>query len=640
MALSCQPRAAMSASVSTPRCTWSLSPMLERIRESSKSGLTMIVFAIIMVVFAFSFGAPSDGCQANSGPKYLATVHGEDIESDELGMVYNRTGRSQNDSDAQAITKRAHTLKGLILIHLLAEEAKKMGLAVSDEDLASYLKSPVRNAEFMPGYGRTGKLNGTYFNRYIENQLRVSVAQYQDFKRVELLARKYMELVEMQLAATPAEIAAVEAIQNDQIKLDFVKLSPKALAPFTTITDEELDAFIVSDAAAVKAQYDADKTDKYTKPKEYQLRRLYMLAKTDATDEDRKVMQDKFEEAIKEIEGGADLGEVATKYGDDIYGKERKGLMGWNKKEFLPDEIVNEIDALKKGDAKRIVSPSAMTYYKLEDVREEEITPMADVQKDIARAMLQEKKSKTLITTLSDRIKAELATTKDLKKAIENIKKIEVPQTAVTPEDDATEKDDDTAKDDQDKAPDAPTSPWSAVSVADTGFFTKEGPDMSEMRKRFNFPLGVSIGGRWDTLNGIGKSPEIVIDAFKMSKDTPVKTTPYTIDEDLVFVQLAERKMVEQEDADEASMNLSAQLRSQKSNVLIRDWQALFSAPKETYGPWLEDLYKNAYKSGELRLSTRNKSALQLKQGLDGEASTSPTTIAVPPVTTGKPAKK
>ena len=610
--------------------------MLERIRESSKSGLTMIVFAIIMVVFAFSFGAPSDGCQANSGPKYLATVHGEDIESDELGMVYNRTGRSQGDSDAAAQSQKAHALKGLIILHLLAEEAKKMGLAVSDEDLASYLKSPSRNAEFLQGYGRTGKLNGGYFNRYIENQLRVSVAQYQDFKRTELLARKFMELVEMQLAATPTEVQAVQAIQNDQVKLDFVKLSPKALEPFTKVTDAELDAFIISDADAIKKQYEADKLAKYTKPKEYQLRRLYMLAKTDATEEERKALQEKFEKALKEIEGGADLAEVASKYGDDIYGKERKGLMGWNKKEFLPDEIVKEIDTLKKGDAKRIVSPSAMTYYKLEDVREEQVKTLEEVQKDIARALLQEKKSKTLITTLSDRIKAEFASTKDLRKAIEQIKSVEVPAEPKEDEDakkDAAKKDD--AKTDE---PAKPTSVWSAIDVADTGFFTKEGPDMSEMRKKFNLPAGVSLGGRWDTLNGIGKSPELVIAAFSMTKDTPPKTEPYKIGEDLVFVDLAERKTVKPEEDAKAAMNLATQLRSQKSNVLIRDWQALFFEPKASYGPWIEDLYKKAFKSGELRLSTRNKAATQLKLELE-KAPQAQASIAVSPTPVPKKAK-
>ena len=87
--------------------------MLDRMRESSKSGLTMIVFAIIMVVFAISFGAPMDGCQAKSGPQYVATAAGHDIESDELGIMYNRWGgsRDRDTDENQQKTDRAKALK-------------------------------------------------------------------------------------------------------------------------------------------------------------------------------------------------------------------------------------------------------------------------------------------------------------------------------------------------------------------------------------------------------------------------------------------------------------------------------------------------------------------------------------------------
>ena len=56
--------------------------MLERMRESSRSGLTMVIFAIIIVVFAISFGAPMDGCQKTSGPQRAATVDGDAVMTD------------------------------------------------------------------------------------------------------------------------------------------------------------------------------------------------------------------------------------------------------------------------------------------------------------------------------------------------------------------------------------------------------------------------------------------------------------------------------------------------------------------------------------------------------------------------------
>lgn len=609
-------------------------------RESSKSGLTMVIFAIIMVVFAFSFGAPMDGCQARSGPKYIATVNGYDIETDELGIIFNRWGGRRNQDAAQLATERAKALKAAILIHLLADEAKKMGLAVSDEELKEYLLNPTRNAEFQAIYGRRGKLDKTYMKNYIENQLRVSLKRYDRFKKTELLARKYIELVEMQLAATPVEIKQLDELRNTKVKLDYIKLNAKLIQSNVQLTDAEIDAFIQSDKKAVEAQYNKDKPKKYVKPAKYQLRRIYISVP--ANDEaKKKAAIAKFEDAKKRVnEKKEDFGKVAKALGDDFFGKNKDGLMDWAPKEYLPEEINKEIDKMKKGEVKETKTKTSLILYKFEDKKEGEVTPLEKVQKDIAKTLLKEKKAKSVVDKMVKRLETKVKASKTLKEALDAIKAEEKAKHATKTEEEKqpapTNKPADKAADKK-PAPAKPKSPWDAVKVATTPFFTLEGQDMSSFFGG-RLPPGVTLGrGPWDQIPGIGKSKEITLAAFAMTADKPKSDKIYTIGADKVFIQLAERqdpntpakkdpkkkddkKADKKDDAkDKASkqMALAAEIRSDRSNALIKGWQTLFLVPQDSYGPWLEDLYKSAYKNKKLNFSKRHKAAIQLQNKFD-----------------------
>ena len=158
-----------------------------------------------------------------------ATVAGETVMTDEVGILYNRAGSRKGETEADIAASQAQALKGLVLLHLLAHQAQELGLRVSDEELRDYIKDPLRNAEYQVFYGNRGSFSGGYYKRYIENQLRVSRMRYEEFKRTELLAKKYLELVEMQVGTLPGEVEALDALRNRKANLKYVKLSPEEL---------------------------------------------------------------------------------------------------------------------------------------------------------------------------------------------------------------------------------------------------------------------------------------------------------------------------------------------------------------------------------------------------------------------------
>lgn len=602
--------------------------MLDRMRESSKSGLTMIVFAIIMVVFAISFGAPMDGCQAKSGPQYVATAAGHDIETDELGIMYNRWGgsRDRDTDENQQLTDRAKALKALILIHLMAEEGRKLGLYVGEAEFKDYILNPLRNAEFQQLYGRSGKLNKTYYKNYVENQLRVSLKQYEEFKTTELMARKYMELVEMQLAATPAEVEALDTLRNTRLTLDYIKLSAQSIKDNIQLTDAEIDAFIQANADKIKAAYDKDKDAKYSDPAKYQLRRLYVSVPTDADDAKKKELREKFDAAVARLKT-EDFAKVAKEVGDDYFGKNTEGLMEWVPKEYLPQEISGEIEKLKAGESKEASTPSANIYYKLEGVQEAKVTPMEEVQKDIARQLMLDGKVEETLKSMTARLEERAKSAPSLTEALAQIK----AELAPAPTEPAQPvKEGEPAP----EVPAAPKSPWDAISVQTTPPFNLEGSGGAM----------AMFGGRpWDLIPGIGKSAELATDAFKLTKKEPLGKKVYKVGEDQVFVQLKERLEPGQqpkpaiepkpEDAKEENkeddakakaearqkdqLRIIAEIRSDRSNALIKNWQSLFLVPSDDLGPWLENMYQDAIKSKRVSFSQRDKTALALKNKLE-----------------------
>ena len=600
--------------------------MLERMRESSKSGLTMIIFAVIMVVFAISFGAPMDGCQAKSGPQYVATVAGHDIQTDELGIVYNRWGgsRDRDADESTTLSERAKALKALVLIHLLADEGQKLGLQVSDDELKDYILSATRNAEFQQLYGRSGKINKTYYENYINNQLRVSIPQYQNYKRRELMARKYMELVEMQIAATPAELKDMDQVRHTRYSLEYIRLSAQALKDNLTLTDAEVAQFSQEHADKIKARYEETKQTKYSEQAKYKLRRLFLTVPADSDEAKRKELRERFDAALARVKDkGEDLALVAAEVGDDYFAKNTQGLMEWTPKEYLPQEISEHIDALKPGELKEASTPGAYILYKLEEQQEAKVTPLEDVQSEIARELMIKDKINDTLKEMVGRLEAQAKTAPSLEEALQQIK----AEVAPAPTDGSS--------------PEPKKTPWDAIQVATTPPFNLEGMSGGPM---------AMFGGRpWDMIPGIGKNTELAVDVTRMTPEQPLGKQVYTVGEDRVIVRLKARyepgqdlpkpeeqlppgqdgepkkdqkdEQAEQKQKQEArqrdALRIEAELRSARADAMIQGWQSLFLVPSDELGPWLEGLYQSALKDKRLRFSQRDKVALFLSTKAD-----------------------
>lgn len=588
--------------------------LLDQIRQSTRNGLMYVILALIIVVFVVQFGAQGDGCQSSQGgPKNAATVGTYNVMSDEIGLIYYRYAGNRRDADEASIqAEQAKSLRAVILIHLLADEARKVGLRVSDEEFKAYMVDPARNLEFQAIYGREGTLDGGYYKNYVSNQLRVGFKRYEEFKRTELLARKYMELIELPIVALDQEVTDLQNLRDTKVNLEFVRISAAQVEASVSVSDAEIDQLLASDKASVEKLY-KEREAEFKKPAELRMRRIYIL-RPEGSDADKAAAATaKFELAKKRVvELKEDFSVVAKELSED-FAKDQGGLIDWSTIDNIDQNIAAAVKDAKKGEIKEVTTDFAYMLVLLEDTREAQVTPLASVERDLARDLLKRTKSATELDALASKLLAQAKGAESLSAAVEALVKADAPAAPVEGQ------------------PEAAPSAWSAISAKDTGLFSLEGQDLSAMFGG-QLPPGVTLGlGEWNRIPGIGQSSEVALDAFKLTKEAPLGAKVYTVADSRVVIRLKDRrepKDLEGEAPEQRAVAIRGELTNKRLSATLGQWQALFLVPQDKYGDMLEKLYEDGLKSGRVRLNKNSTQAAPLIK--KSEAPAEPAADAAP----------
>ncbi|HTP04469.1 MAG TPA: SurA N-terminal domain-containing protein [Nitrospirota bacterium] len=212
--------------------------MLESMRKHM-SWMMWIIVGLVTVTFLFFGIYPS----ATSG-RTVAKVDGYVITSDELNRVYKNMYESYrqvlkeqfDENFAKSIKSQA--LRELIAHRLLIEEAQRVGLRVSDEELQAYIMR-------IPAFNIDGKFDKKSYDFYLD-RINMTPAMFESSQREYLLRQKLERLVEDGVSVTDAELSAAYASKNLKAKpRDFEK--NKAVFRQTYLAEkrrEALNAFV------------------------------------------------------------------------------------------------------------------------------------------------------------------------------------------------------------------------------------------------------------------------------------------------------------------------------------------------------------------------------------------------------------
>lgn len=557
--------------------------MLSDIRNASQSGWTYILVGVLIVVFAVFFGAPLDSCGGSTNRVLLAKVGSHTVHTDDLNPIYNRVfGSRRSVEDSQMLQQQALSLRSMLLIHLLADEATDAGLRVSDEEFQAYIKDFYRNPEFR-AYSQRGQFEGPQYKNWVQYGLGISIPAYQDFKKRELLARKWLETLEMQFQAADWEVKELHELRNTQVDLEYVKFDPARLLEQLPISDEEVQEYVAANSDEIKKIYESKRSD-YETPEQVQIRRVFILKPGEQEGDDAQdAAKKKFEDAKTRVQN-EEFADVAGELSED-YAREKQGLMDWSTIDNLDQSIADAVKDAEIGDVNEVETDFAYMLIKLEDRKEATTTSLEEVREEIARNLIREARVTKEVDTLVAELKAKLAED-GINTFEEAVDALSEAATSEQEEDDAE-------------------SVWDAVTVSKTGKFSLEGQDLGAM-------IGQPGMGRmpFDRVPGIGKSTEVATDGFKLTEDNPISDTVYTVGESRFMIRLAERVEADPETLEENRRMLEAEIRGARISAAFGGWQGLFGGmPQESYGPVLEGMLESALESGDLKLYETNHAA-------------------------------
>jgi len=325
--------------------------MLKSFRDNLKSFhwvLWVVIAAFILLAFAGMGGlGPED-------PDVAATVGDQSVSFNEVRREYQLLeqqyrqmfGDQFTPEMAERFGLESQALERLINRKVLIEEAKRLGLRVSDDELRQEVLDQgftdpdggfvggERYAQILRSVGYTPEsfeemLRETVLQRKVGQILAQSLylsdaaveRAYRD--RVERAAIRYVQLPASRFAAeaqaTPEELAAYLAGHPDEFRLP-----AQRRVAYLLVDEARLRGEITVPDAELRSEYEA-RRDELARPEQLRARHVLVRTGQKSVEEARAELA----EARRRIEGGEDFGAVARETSEDPGSAARGGDLGW-----------------------------------------------------------------------------------------------------------------------------------------------------------------------------------------------------------------------------------------------------------------------------------------------------------------------
>ena len=184
--------------------------MLDNLRANKGGIITYVFLFAIIIVFIVSFGPGSfdKGCSGSQDPGWAVRVNGETVPVAEYERTYGNLLRNFQQQAGQAFSRELAEQLGLskiaveqVVDHaLVVNEARKQGLAISDEELA-------RTILEIPGFQVDGKFDREGYKRAVASAYG-SESRFEAVLRQDLLYQRMLSGLRETVKVSDAEIKA------------------------------------------------------------------------------------------------------------------------------------------------------------------------------------------------------------------------------------------------------------------------------------------------------------------------------------------------------------------------------------------------------------------------------------------------
>jgi len=393
--------------------------MLDVMRSNAKSGLVTVVFGVLIASFIISFGRGSSGFRTRTPDTWAARVNGGLVTASDFTQAYasrfrqqstQRSGKYTTDN-AKADDLKKTTLKSLIDQELIAQQAKELGLKVSDEELADFL---YRSSQFQ----QDGKFSEDYYKKLVENGYGMSVSRYEDTLRRDLLRSKVVQAALAGTAVSDDEVRAYYQSQHEAASISYVKFTSFMFRDKAQATDAEAEAYAKTHEKELKESYDKDLKTRWTQAAAVKVRAITVPLPPTADKAAADAARARIDSAYAEVKGGKEFAAVAKERSEDQTTKIQGGDLGFVSKggSAYGKTLEEEAQKLKVGELSGVFKDrTGFHFLKAEETRAEKVQPLAEVQGKIAQDLMKAEKARQLSLEKAKETLAQMKSGKELK---------------------------------------------------------------------------------------------------------------------------------------------------------------------------------------------------------------------------------
>ncbi|MGH9469015.1 MAG: peptidylprolyl isomerase, partial [Terriglobia bacterium] len=297
----------------------------------------------------------------------------------------------------------------MILRNALLSEAHRMGLEVSNQELASALRS-------IPYLYQNGQFIGmAEYESLIQQETGMSVAQFETQMRSSILLRKLRQAVTDDVQVTPEEVQAAFRRQNEKARINYVLFEPSDFTSAVQIKPQALAAYFMQNRL------------KYKLPEQRKVK--YIIIPTDAVRSQVKVTQAQIEQyynahlstyqlpdrvkaahilfkttgetpqqqaetlktaqsVLAQVKAGANFADLAKKYSQDTASAARGGELGWIERGQTVKAFEDAAFSMKPGTISDLIRTEyGYHIIKVEDRQTAHLQTLAEVKDSIEKTL-------------------------------------------------------------------------------------------------------------------------------------------------------------------------------------------------------------------------------------------------------------
>jgi peptidyl-prolyl cis-trans isomerase D len=303
----------------------------------------------------------------------------------------------------------------LVQEQVLLEEAHRLGINATDNDVRQYLRTGPTGEVLYP----EGKFIGEdAYKQLIDDRLHVSVTEFEQEIKDEITIRRLQAFITAGITISDKEVRDAYLKQNIKIKFDYAVISADDLRKTINPSDSDLEAFFKSNAAryaqavpeerkityfaftesqipggvqppsqqAVQQYYNEHAAD-YSVPDQSKARHILISVPPNADAKTDAAAKAKAETVLKLLQAGGDWTKLAKQYSDDPGSKDTGGELGFAQRGKMVPAFDNAIFTQKIGEIDIVKTNFGYHIVQVEERQAAHTQPLSEVQAAIVATL-------------------------------------------------------------------------------------------------------------------------------------------------------------------------------------------------------------------------------------------------------------